>query len=250
MVDVSGGSTRRIRSHGDLQRVARHGSTAVGDWLEAHSWNDGGVGASLRTAAKQGVGWQRGTALPIVCEGMGPYQREMGRTGLLRRRSRQPLGTIGFLEWDGQKWIDQPEPAFTAKEDWEHGSVYEPNLIYHDGKWRMWYVAGSNHEDYLIQGYAESDDGRTGWSEHLSLRRHDVGTNLGTRRVCYGNLSAFPSDLPILARWLWQPSARLASGRDRRTSDSNGSGPCLGGGGTISSGSAQPWCQQEAPSSL
>jgi hypothetical protein len=31
----------------------------------------------------------------------------------------------------------------------------------------MWYVAGSNHEDYLIQGYAESDDGRTGWSEHV-----------------------------------------------------------------------------------
>jgi hypothetical protein len=29
----------------------------------------------------------------------------------------------------------------------------------------MWYVAGSNHD--LIQGYAESDDGRTGWSEHV-----------------------------------------------------------------------------------
>ena len=75
--------------------------------------------------------------------------------------------TIGFLEWDGEQWIDQPEPAFTAKEDWERGSVYEPNLIYRDGKWRMWYVAGSNHEDYLIQGYAESDDGRTGWSDHV-----------------------------------------------------------------------------------
>jgi hypothetical protein len=75
--------------------------------------------------------------------------------------------TIGFVEFDGEKWIDQPEPVFAATEDWEHGSVYEPNLIYHDGKWRMWYVAGSNHEDYLIQGYAESDDGRTGWSEHV-----------------------------------------------------------------------------------
>ena len=74
--------------------------------------------------------------------------------------------TIGFLEWNGEQWIDQPEPTFTANEDWEHGSVYEPNLVYHDGKWMMWYVAGSNHEDYLIQGYAESDDGRTGWSQH------------------------------------------------------------------------------------
>ena len=37
--------------------------------------------------------------------------------------------TIGFLQWDGQQWVDQPEPAFTASEAWEHGSVYEPNLI-------------------------------------------------------------------------------------------------------------------------
>ena len=72
--------------------------------------------------------------------------------------------TIGFLERDGDKWIDQAEPAFAAKEEWEHGSVYEPNLIYHEGKWKMWYVAGSNQEDYLVHGYSESADGRTGWN--------------------------------------------------------------------------------------
>ena len=74
--------------------------------------------------------------------------------------------TIGFLEWDGDKWADQSAPVFVANEDWEHGSVYEPNLIYHEGKWKMWYVAGSNHEDYLVHGYAESADGVTGWSKH------------------------------------------------------------------------------------
>jgi hypothetical protein len=74
--------------------------------------------------------------------------------------------TIGFLEWDGEKWADQPSPVFVANEDWEHGSVYEPNLIYHDGMWKMWYVAGSNHEDYLAHGYAESADGASGWSKH------------------------------------------------------------------------------------
>jgi hypothetical protein len=74
--------------------------------------------------------------------------------------------TIGFLEWDGEKWAAQPEPVFVATEDWERGSVYEPNLIYAEGKWKMWYVAGSNVEDYLIHGFAESEDGRTGWSEH------------------------------------------------------------------------------------
>jgi hypothetical protein len=74
--------------------------------------------------------------------------------------------TIGFLQWDGEQWRDQPGPAFAANEAWEHGSVYEPNLVYHDGKWKMWYVAGSNHEDYLLQCYAESADGRRNWSQH------------------------------------------------------------------------------------
>lgn len=74
--------------------------------------------------------------------------------------------TIGYLEWDGERWLEQPAPAFIANEQWERGSVYEPNLIYHDGKWKLWYVAGSNQENYLVQGYAESGDGRTGWSKH------------------------------------------------------------------------------------
>lgn len=73
---------------------------------------------------------------------------------------------IGFLEWDGFQWVDQPEPVFAANEGWEHGSVYEPNLIYHDGKWKLWYVAGSNQENYLVHGFAESADGQTGWSTH------------------------------------------------------------------------------------
>jgi hypothetical protein len=75
--------------------------------------------------------------------------------------------TIGFLQWDGDTWVDQREPAFVANEDWEHGSVYEPNLIFHDRKWKMWYVAGSNKEDYLVHCYAESEDGVTAWSKHI-----------------------------------------------------------------------------------
>jgi hypothetical protein len=30
----------------------------------------------------------------------------------------------------------------------------------------MWYVAGSNQADHLVQGYAESEDGSSGWSNH------------------------------------------------------------------------------------
>ncbi len=67
--------------------------------------------------------------------------------------------TIGYLEWDGTQWVDQASPCFVANQDWEHGSVYEPNLIWHDGKWKMWYVAGANRENYLVHGYAESVDG-------------------------------------------------------------------------------------------
>lgn len=74
--------------------------------------------------------------------------------------------TIGYLEWDGERWMDQAVPAFVPNAAWERGSVYEPNLIYFEEKWRLWYVAGSNQQDYLVQGYAESDDGKSGWSEH------------------------------------------------------------------------------------
>ncbi len=62
--------------------------------------------------------------------------------------------------------MDQADPVFVANEEWEHGSVFEPNLIYYDGKWKMWYVAGSNYDDYLVHGYTESEDGRSGWSKH------------------------------------------------------------------------------------
>ena len=73
--------------------------------------------------------------------------------------------TIGYVEWDGGQWVEGENPAFRATEEWEHGSVYEPNLIYHDGKWKMWYVAGANRDDYLVHGYAESVDGRE-WGRH------------------------------------------------------------------------------------
>jgi hypothetical protein len=71
--------------------------------------------------------------------------------------------SIGYLEHDGSAWQPQPEPVFRATADWERGSVFEPNLIYHDGKWKMWYVCGSHRENYLAHGYTESLDGRT-WS--------------------------------------------------------------------------------------
>jgi hypothetical protein len=133
--------------------------------------------------------------------------------------------TIGFLEWNGQGWIGQAEPVFTATEDWEHGSVFEPNLIYHDGRWKLWYVAGSNHENYLIHGYAESEDGRSHWSRHtvfappemkmfdFCVRSHGEAFEAIFARVSVGEAAPRPET------GLWwcrsaQPSGNLADWSD------------------------------------
>jgi hypothetical protein len=71
---------------------------------------------------------------------------------------------IGYLEWTGSQWERHGgSPVFTATEPWEGASVAEPNVIYQDGKWRMWYFAGD-----FVQGYAESADGRTNWKKLIA----------------------------------------------------------------------------------
>jgi hypothetical protein len=127
--------------------------------------------------------------------------------------------TIGYLQWDGAQWLDQAEPAFRANEEWEHGSVYEPNLVYHEGKWKMWYVAGSNQEDYLIHGYAESQDGRTGWTKHevfappemkmfdFCVRRRDDAFDAIFSRVWLGG------GAPPAETGLWWSRAQKPSGK-------------------------------------
>jgi hypothetical protein len=129
--------------------------------------------------------------------------------------------TIGYLERDGDKWVDQAGPAFTASEEWERGSVYEPNLIYHDEKWKMWYVAGSNQDDYLVHGYAESADGRTGWSERtifapaemkmfdFCVREREGGFNAIFARVWVGK-GASPGETGLWWCRAEQPSGRLS----------------------------------------
>ena len=118
-----------------------------------------------RSRVWDGVG---GRHCPSYARGWNPHQNRWVERIYYANSGGNPWGpySIGFLEWDGAAWVDQAEPAFVATEDWERGSVYEPNLIYADGKWKMWYVAGSNLEDYVVQGFAESADGSTGWSQH------------------------------------------------------------------------------------
>jgi hypothetical protein len=64
--------------------------------------------------------------------------------------------SIGFLEWDGSEWVCNLEPVFTATQPWERGTVAEPNLLYHDGRWLLWYCTGLSASRTHVIGYAES----------------------------------------------------------------------------------------------
>lgn len=144
-----------------------------GSALSASGWrlNQDGAGNVIPLCGDaKSSAWDRGGGrhCPSYVRGWDPQKGDWVERLYYAGAAKNLWGpyTIGYLEWDGSAWQDQPSPAFVANEEWEHGSVYEPNLIYDDGKWKMWYVAGSNQEDYLVHGYAESQDGRSGWSKH------------------------------------------------------------------------------------
>jgi hypothetical protein len=124
---------------------------------------------------------------------------------------------IGYVEWDGTQWVDQPAPCFTANEYWEHGSVYEPNVIYHDGMWKLWFVAGANQDDYLVQGYAESPNGRNDWSEHqmffdAEAKVFDFAVTevAGGFEAVFARVNVSQADLPETGLW-WCHAAAPSS---------------------------------------
>lgn len=78
--------------------------------------------------------------------------------------------SIGYLEWDGSHWNRHGDsPVFTPTESWEAPNVAEPNVIYYDGKWRMWYLAGPDKANRFLQAYAESADGTADWKKRIYL---------------------------------------------------------------------------------
>lgn len=70
---------------------------------------------------------------------------------------------IGVLQWDGEAWNRCAEPIFHADEAWERGTVLEPNVLYHEGRWLMRYTAGLADGAEPVTGLAESPDGIGGW---------------------------------------------------------------------------------------
>ena len=77
--------------------------------------------------------------------------------------------TIGFAEWDGSRWVSQDTPCLKAAEPWEHGNVGEPNVLFHNEHWQMWYTAGPDTLMHYAQGYAVSDDGRNWWQRSVFM---------------------------------------------------------------------------------
>ncbi|QBD75560.1 hypothetical protein EPA93_05895 [Ktedonosporobacter rubrisoli] len=99
---------------------------------------------------------------PTLLQGAGAWQERIYYASCREWNMAGPYA-IGFLEWDGVKWKRYGEPVLQASEPWEFSSVQEPNVIYYEGKWRMWYCAGPNEAQHYLLGYAESEDGKSAW---------------------------------------------------------------------------------------
>jgi predicted GH43/DUF377 family glycosyl hydrolase len=74
------------------------------------------------------------------------------------------------LDQRPQPWQRRDEPilsARTTKQDWCRIVCYSPHVIFHDGRFRMWYLgtSESSRSNDMLMGYAESDDGIS-WKEH------------------------------------------------------------------------------------
>jgi hypothetical protein len=123
---------------------------------------------ALLAPSERSAAWdlRGGRHCPCYVKGFDPQLGEWVERIYYAGAPETPWGPyrIGFLQWDETRWCEQAEPVFVAREEWERGSVYEPNVLYADGKWKMWYVAGSNQEDHLVQCFSESADGRREWS--------------------------------------------------------------------------------------
>jgi predicted GH43/DUF377 family glycosyl hydrolase len=93
-----------------------------------------------------------------------------------------------------QLWTRRAEPvlsAYTTKESWCKVVVYSPHVIFHDGRFRMWYLGTSaeSRTNDIVLGYAESTDGRawTPFDSNPILTADDIpwGHPLQTPFVMY-----------------------------------------------------------------
>jgi hypothetical protein len=127
---------------------------ALADPPTARNWD--GTGRHCPAYAQ---GWD-----PTAARGKGDWRERIYYAGSDNKTYQGPYA-IGCLEWDGTAWRRLGDgPVFSPSEAWENGSVFEPNVVYAGGKWRLWYCFGPSKTWRFGIGYAESVDGKTNWT--------------------------------------------------------------------------------------
>jgi hypothetical protein len=145
--------------------------------------------------------------------------------------------SIGCLEWRDGAWQEDEEPVFSPQEEWEGGSVFEPNVLYAGGQWHLWYACGSagsaDRADGdpappagVGHGYAVSRDGRTNWTRRAFSPAQAWVHDFAPRQLSDGGFGAIfacisperdkaglwwcRADQPQASLAAWGPTTRLA----------------------------------------
>lgn len=100
----------------------------------------------------------------VICRD-GQYL--MWYSGQMKPYREDGRSVIGLaVSGDGIHWERRQEPVMAPDQAWEQQAIMCPHVLYDedDGKYKMWYAAGCNHEPDAI-GYADSQDG-IHWVKH------------------------------------------------------------------------------------
>lgn len=112
-------------------------------WASSTSWDKGGIARGISVIYKDGIYhlWYAGTNENNLA--INPYWR------------------IGYAtSMDGINWTKQNNgnPVIVPTKSWELNNVSYPNVLYENGKYKMWYAAGLGDSGNQIV-YATSTDG-------------------------------------------------------------------------------------------
>jgi Concanavalin A-like lectin/glucanases superfamily len=98
------------------------------------------------------TGYFPGAVGEVLVEGRMWTDKEVAQWHRLNRRKIPEHG----------KWLKNPSnPVLQPTESWEEPALQEPNLLYEDGLYKLWYSGGWDHQRI---GYATSADGVT-WAK-------------------------------------------------------------------------------------
>lgn len=139
---------------------------ADGGWRIATAQDDPGLAVELADAPPPDAWDATGYHCPAYVRGLDASGAVVERIYYASSSGWDSLYgpyQIGFLQLVDSTWVRRPEPVFTAGAAWERGTVLEPNVLHHDGRWLLRYTAGLATGELPVTGLAESPDGVSGW---------------------------------------------------------------------------------------